>query len=324
MKTGSEESYPPTRGGVLGEFFQELDRRRVFRSALAYAAGAFVLLQVGEIVLPAFQAPEWTMRVLVLSAFLGFPPALCLAWVFDLTPEGLRRSAPQATGETGLAGAWAREARPATTTLPRVALLVVTLATAGAVWWWSVREALGTSATPSPEEEAGPVVAARQNFRTPLPFLAVLPLEVFGEDRRATLLAESLHEEVIAQVAQGPFVQVASRTSVSNLELEGKTLPVIAEELGVDLVLEGSVAQVGNRVRITFQLIQGPTDRHLWAKSWDGTLDDPLTFQREVARAVAQELNQRVRSAPDTPSRRGASPPPTPRGASAARLSRVS
>lgn len=306
MKTGREEFHPPSRAGALGQFFQELDRRRVFRSALAYAAGAFVFLQLGEIVLPAFQAPEWTMRVLVISAFLGFPPALCLAWVFDLTPEGLRRSEAghvslaQDSGKTRPEGP-----RPAATMLPRVALLLVTAATAGAVWWWSIQGAVGASRTPPSEQAAPSELAAQESFRTPIPSLAVLPLEVFGSDESAAPFAEALHENIIAQLAQRPFLLVASRTSVSHLELEGKTLPVIAEELGVDLVLEGSVAQAGNRVRITIQLIQGPTDRHLWAGSWDGTLDDPLTLQEQVARAVAQELSQRARSGFGTPSSRG-------------------
>jgi len=120
--------------------------------------------------------------------------------------------------------------------------------------------------------------------------LAVLPLDDFSEEEGGEYFTAGLHEEIVSQLSQTGPTRVLSRTSVVQYDRSGKTMPTIASDLGVDAVVEGSVFRAGDRVRITVQLIHGPTDTHLWANSYEGTLEDAIALQREVAQAIATEI----------------------------------
>jgi TolB-like protein len=267
----------------LGSFLDEVGRRRVWRTALGYAAVAFVLLQVGEIVFPAFGAPDWALRVLVMASFLGFPVTLALAWAFDLTPDGIQKTE---SGEgSGLGDAYSG------TTLPRLAFLAVTLAIVGGLGWWSVQDAVEASGTSRLAPSTG-IPASSLLDEAPLQVrsLAVLPLEDFSEGEGGEYFTAGLHEELVSQLSQIGAARVVSRTTVVEYDRSGKTMPVLARELGVEGVVEGSVFRDGNRVRITVQLIHGPTDQHLWANSYEGTLEDAIALQRTVAQAIAKEI----------------------------------
>lgn len=267
----------------MTQFLGEVGRRRVWRTALAYAAVVFVALQLGEIIFPAFGAPDWALRLLVMACFLGFPLVLALAWAFDLTPDGIQR-APEAEGG----------ADPSTytgTTLPRLALLAVTIATVGGVGWWTVQDTVGVDSPAPAGDPGGMVVPASLDEGAPLVrSLAVLPLDDFSEEEGGEYFTAGLHEELISQLSQIGAARVISRTSVVQYDATGKAMPLIAQELGVEGVIEGSVFRAGDRVRITVQLIHGPTDRHLWANSYDGTLEDAIGLQRTVAKEIAQEI----------------------------------
>ncbi len=277
-------------GERLGRFLDELGRRRVFRSALAYGAAVFVILQLGEIVLPAFGAPEWAMKVLVVSAFLGFPPVLCLAWLFDLTPRGIRRTEEAATEDDAPDAAGHSMA-----SLPRLAFLAVTLATVGGLGWWTVRDAVAQASAADRGQTGGSLLAASSEEEgLDVGSLAVLPLDYYGDDEGGEYFAAGFHEELIAQLSQIGAARVVSRTSTVSFDRTGKAMPTIAAELGVDAVLEGSVFRDGDRVRITVQLIHGPTDRHLWANSYEGTLDDAIALQGEVAQAIGREIQAQL------------------------------
>ena len=276
----------------FGHFLAELKRRRVGRVAIAYAAVVFVLLQLGEIVLPAFGAPDWALRFLVVSSFLGFPPAMVLAWVFDVTSKGIRRTGALATDlDTGDAECPSPD--PRGNLLPRLALAGITAMTVAALGWWVVqgswgREAVaqGGGASPALALPDGTSASAVPEVRS----LAVLPLEDFSQEEGGEHFTAAMHEELVTQLSRLGGVRVLSRTSVAQFDGTGKTLPVIAEELGVDAVLEGSVFRAGERVRISVQLIHGSSDRHLWAGSYEGTLEDAIALQGEVAESVAQEI----------------------------------
>ncbi|MBT8398213.1 MAG: hypothetical protein KJN92_14670 [Gemmatimonadetes bacterium] len=273
----------------VSHFLEEAGRRRVWRTVFAYAAVVFVLLQLGEIVFPAFGAPDWALRLLVIAGFLGFPLALALAWAFDITPKGIQRAGNEER-------TW--DSREYTgTTLPRLTLLGVIVLTVAGVGWWTVQDTLrAQTTTPTGSQEGFVSEASLDTPPLQVRSLAVLPLDDFSEEEGGEYFTAGLHEELISQLSRIGAARVVSRTSVVQFDATGKTMPTIAAGLGVEGVVEGSVFRDGDRVRITVQLIHGPTDRHLWANSYDGTLEDAIGLQRTVAQAIAREIQAELSS----------------------------
>jgi adenylate cyclase len=266
----------PSRFAV---FIAELRRRHVGRVAIAYAAVAFILLQAGEIILPAFQAPEWGLRLMVVLILLGFPIAMALAWVYEITPRGIRRTPDleSAMGSRGRAGRY----------LPRVAFLGLTFVTVAAVGWWVVR---WTVAEEAPAESA-PVAAVHvAAAAAPISSLAVLPLQDFSEEPGQEYFAAGMHEALIYELSRIEALRVVSRTTVARYADTDKSIREIAEELDVEGIIEGSVLRSGDRVRITVQLIRGATDAHLWSSSYEREVQDIIELQSEVAQAIAREI----------------------------------
>jgi TolB-like protein len=263
----------------LAAFIAELRRRHVGRVAIAYAAVAFILLQTGEIVLPAFQAPEWGLRLMVVLLLLGFPVAIALAWVYEITPRGIRRTPDLES---------ARGGRPPGRYMPRVAFLGLTFATVAAVGWWVVRWTLAeegpVGATPTVTVPVSAAAAA------PISSLAVLPLQDFSEEQGQEYFAAGLHEALVYELSQIEALRVVSRTSVARYAGTTMSMPEIAEELRVQGIVEGSVLRAGDRVRITVQLIDGASDTHLWSSSYERELRDVIALQSEVAQAIAHEI----------------------------------
>ena len=283
MHTGQGFTADQTFSTRLFQFAAELGRRRVWRTALAYGAGVFVLLQLGEIVFQAFEAPDWAIRVLVVFCFLGFPVVLCLAWVFDITPGGIRKTLGVVHDGGRRFGSGAA--------LPRIALLAVTFATMGGLGWWTFQDAIGTGdQAASPGGTGATLAAATPEVPPTIRSMAVLPLDDFSEEEGGEYFTAGLHEEIVSQLSQAGETRVLSRTSVVQYDRSGKTMPTIAQDLGVDAVVEGSVFRSGDRVRVTVQLIHGPTDTHLWANSYEGTLEDAIAFQRDVSQTIAAEI----------------------------------
>ena len=304
MNTGEGSVRGRSRETRLGQFIEEAGRRRVWRTAFTYAAIVFVLLQLGEIVFPAFGAPEWALRVLVVASFLGFPVVLALAWVFDLTASGLHRSGSE--GDPEKASIYSGKA------LPRLALLGVTLVSVVGVGAWALQDTLGAEANPAvASPTAIPASVGLDDTELQIRSLAVLPLGDFSEVEGGEYFTAGFHEELVSQLSQLGAARVISRTSVVQYDATGKSMPTIAADLGVEGVIEGSVFRDGNRVRITVQLIHGPTDQHIWANSYDGTLEDAIGLQRTIAQAITKEI--RTELFPDeeweTPRNRVASTP---------------
>ena len=281
------------RPSKLASFMAELRRRHVFRVGVGYAAVAFVALQLGEIILPAFSA-EWALQFLVVFAVLGFPVVMALAWVFDITSDGIRVTSaldddahhfPEAT---------------ATGVLPRLAILTVTLLAVGGVGsWWVLSTVGGTDAVTT---TSGPsVLAAAYDEDQPIRSLAVLPLKNFSESSGQDYFAAGMHEALIERLSQLPEIRVVSRTSVARYAATDMTIPEIAQELGVEGVVEGSVFRAGDEVRITVQLIHGPSDTHIWARSYERPFSDVLALQSEVASAIADEIKGELATDGDTP-----------------------
>ncbi len=264
------------RKAGLSAFWKEVERRRVVRTGSYYVVAAFVLLQLGEIVLPAFDAPNWVMQSLVVVLLLGLPVVLACAWVYDLTPHGLKRTSDQGATRVTLA--------------PRVALLVVTLVVAGvgALWFQRNARAGGEGASPASGPDAE--VLAIADIDTTVTAIAVLPLADLtgGED----LFARQLHEEIITLLSELTTLRVVSRTSVERYRTTDKLLPEIAAELGVQRIVTGSVAMAAgsDSVRISVQLLDAPTDTHLRSMTYQREMRDILRLQTEVAVDIARTV----------------------------------
>ncbi|UCC82581.1 MAG: tetratricopeptide repeat protein [Gemmatimonadota bacterium] len=264
---------------ALRHFLSELRRRRVYRVAVVYAVVAFVIWQAAEISFPALGFPEWTLAFVIVLTFLGLPIALVLAWAFEITPEGVKRTG--ALGE----GALRRESgnRAIATT---AIIVVVVLAVAAA--WLAIRYG-----------EQGP--------STDEPSIAVLPFDNQSPDPEADeYFVEGVHDEIRTYLSKFSDLKVTSRTSVMRYKDTDMSSPEIAAELSVATILEGTVRRAEGRVRITAQLIDAQTDELLWADTYQRDYADIFAIQVDVAREVAAalratlspELEQRIQQRP--------------------------
>ena len=267
---------PKPQQTEAGTFWSELRRRGVVRAGGVYVAAAFVVLQLGEIVLPAFNAPDWVLQSLVIFVFLGLPVALAFSWVYDLTAEGLTRT-----------GALVRRGRG--TVVPQLALVGVTAVSGALGVLWFGTNALTTPDGGGSAVAPAPGVASFANLdpNAPITAVAVLPLADFAEDN--DFFARQLHEEIITQLSILTTLRVVSRTSVERYATTDKLLPEIAAELRVQAVVTGSVAMTAesDSVRISVQLLHAPSDTHLLSRTFQREMKDILRLQTEVAVEIA-------------------------------------
>ena len=273
----------------FSRFLAEMKRRHVVRFALGYAAAAFVVLQLAEILFPAFDIGDTGLRILVVAVALLFPPAVVLAWVFDITAEGIKKTDDEDPSDRRL---------PSESLIPRVSLLVLTVVIVGSVGLWMAREGVlddpargGSRGTP------GEATLVAYDPSVPIRSLAVLPLDNFSGDGSPDYFTAGLQEELIAQLTQIAGLRVVSRTSVQRYHDSETPIPQIGRELQVDAVIEGSVRRDENQVRITIQLIHAASDTHVWAQQYDRPLTDVLSLQSEVALDIASQIQAEV--APD-------------------------
>jgi len=266
----------------FARFLAEMRRRHVVRFALGYAAAAFVVLQLAEILFPAFDIGDTGLRILVAAVALLFPPAVVLAWVFDITAEGIKKTADEGTEARRL---------PSNSLFPRVSLLVLTVVVVGAVAVWMARK--GVLEEPD-QGGSGALTLVAYDPSVPIRALAVLPLDNFSGDGSPDYFTAGLQEELIAQLTQIAGLRVVSRTSVQRYQGSDTPIPQIGRDLQVDAVIEGSVRRDENQVRITLQLIHAPSDTHVWAHQYDRPLTDVLSLQSEVALDIATQIQAEV------------------------------
>jgi TolB-like protein/Flp pilus assembly protein TadD len=256
------------------QFFAELKRRNVYKVAVAYAVVAWLLIQAGSILFPTFEAPAWVMKVFVTIVFLGFPAALVLAWAFELTSKGIRRTEDIAPAES----ITRRTGR-------RVTALVV-IAAVGAAALFAFQFLRTKSALPSNEK----TVRAMTVGGIPLKSIAVLPFASLSEDKANEYFASGIQDEILTRLAKIADLKVISRTSTQQYQTRPGNLPEIAKQLGVAHILEGSVQKVGDSVRVNVQLIKAEGDSHLWADTYDRKLTDIFAVETEVAQKIASSL----------------------------------
>jgi len=269
-------------------FFEELKRRNVAKVAVLYIIAAWLILQVADVLSSLLPVPEWTGSLVFIFLALGFPLVLIFSWVYELTPEGLKRErevdrSQSVTHETG------RKIN---------ILIIVMLALAiGLVVLDRLipREgpAVETAIVEKPAEATAATasqLAATKFAPAPDRSIAVLPFADMSPDKDQEYLSDGLSEELLNLLAKVPELRVASRTSAFSFKGKEVTIAQVANELNVGHVLEGSVRKAGNRVRITAQLIDATHDVHLWSETWDRTLDDVFAIQDEIAANVVSEL----------------------------------
>jgi TolB-like protein len=238
-------------------FFAELKRRNVYRVAIAYAVVAWLLIQVATQVFPFFDIPNWAVRLVVLLLLLGFPIALVLAWAFELTPEGIKRTADVdvSHGQRG--------ARTWILVVAAAGLLSLALFFAGRYT--------------APATQNSPAVPIAEAL--PAKSIAVLPFQNLSKDEENAFFTDGVQDEILSHLARIADLRVISRTSVMHYKSDApRNLREIGQQLRVVHLLEGSVQRAGHKVRVIAQLIDSRTDAHLWA-TW-------RMFSRSKARSL--------------------------------------
>src|SRR5438477_1733618 len=256
----------------IANFFAELKRRNVYKVAVAYAVVAWLLIQAASILFPTFEAPGWVMKVFVAVVAAGFPIALILAWAFELTPGGLKR--------TEFAGELPTKA-------PRNCawIYVVTIGGAISIGLFFLGRYTVTS------KQSGSV-------EVPAKSIAVLPLVNTSGDPGNDYFSDGLSEELIAVLAKIPGLKIIGRSSSFLFKGKSDDSRAIGEKLGVTNLLEGSVRKQGDRVRIVAELINAADGRTLWSETYDRELKDVFAVQSEIATAVTEQLKIKLLGAP--------------------------
>lgn len=277
-------------------FFEELKRRKVIRVGIAYAIGAWLLLQLTEVLSELLDLPSTLGPIVVGVVLAGFPVVIVLAWVFELTAEGIKRDSDVAPGERS-SGKFIN------------ALVIVLLAAALGYFVWESRfqgageDVPGTSTMTNAMGEA---VETTRIGRS----IAVLPFENFSGNPEDGYFADGLSDTLLHQLAQIEELKVIARNSSFQYKGSNRDVREIGAELGVETILEGSVQRAGDRVRIIAQLVQASDGAHVWSRTFDGSMDDIFALQDQVAADVvdafqislsAAEREQLMRDGTDDP-----------------------
>src|SRR5207342_1807530 len=253
-------------------FFAELKRRNVYKVAIAYAVVGWLLIQVATQVFPFFEIPNWAVRLVVLAIVAGFPVALVIAWAFELTPEGLKR-----TEDADLIAQGHRKSR--------VWIYVVIAGVSLSIGLFFIgRYSAGTKAP-----AASPGQSATKS-------IAVLPFANLSADKNDEYLSDGMTEELLNVLTKVKSLHVPGRSS--SFAFKGKNeddiFRKVGEQLHVATVLEGSVRKAGDKLRITAQLINVADGFHLWSQTYDRNMKDILAVQTEVAQQVVQVLQVKL------------------------------
>jgi len=254
-------------------FFAELQRRHVYKVGAAYAVAGWLLVQVITQVFPIYEISTHVQRIFVGVIIAGFPVALMLAWLFDLTPQGIVRTKAQpAEGETP---AVQQDRRSTDRKLNYVLAMLLLVAVGGFIAERTVLE---------PAQSVAESVSKLDKS------IAVLPFENLSDDKANEYFASGIQDEILARLSKIAALKVISRTSTQQYAAKPGNLKEIANQLGVTTILEGSVQRIGKSVHVTVQLIRAATDEHLWAESYNRQLDDVFAVEAEVAQTVANSL----------------------------------
>jgi TolB-like protein/Tfp pilus assembly protein PilF len=251
-----------------GNFFGELRRRNVYKVAVAYAIVGWLLVQIATQVFPFFEIPNWGVRLIVLAIVIGFPVALVIAWAFESTPQGIKRTeAADAVGQRSFGKTW---------------IYIVVLGAVFSIGLFFIGRYTARN-------------SSSQSLNEPPPkSIAVLPFANLSRDPDNAYFAAGIQDEIITRLAKIADLKVISCTSTKRFKSSPDDVSAIAGQLGVANILEGSVQRTADKVRVNVQLIKGATDTHLWADTFDRKLTDIFAVESEIARTIAETLQAKL------------------------------
>lgn len=266
---------------------RELVRRNVFRVGVAYLAAAWVVIEGSSLLLDTFSAPEWVLKVIIGLLAIGFPITLGFSWAYEITPEGLKKTA-DVDRHASITHSTGRRLDEITIGLVVIALTVLVLDR------FDLIPGTGTLDPATVKVEEAPAMAGTPAESPPSRFpphsIAVLPFADMSPEGDQEYFSDGLAEELLNLLAKIPQIQVAARTSAFSFKGTKATIAEVAETLQVAHVLEGSVRKSGNQIRVTAQLIRADSGYHLWSQTWDRDLQDIFAIQDEIAGHVVDEL----------------------------------
>lgn len=256
--------------------FAELQRRKVFKVGAAYLVAAWIAVQAASIGFPAFDAPAWVLRVFILVVLLGFPLAVVMAWVFDITPDGVKLDA-------GVSGS------------KRIYAIAVVLVVLALAWYFYGQPSFRRGDIETP-------------IKTDPHTLAVLPFDNMSGDPKQDYFSDGMTEDLLDVLAKVPQLKVVARTSVFVFKGRGGDVREIGRKLGVANIVEGSVRRDGDEVRITAQLVRVSDGFHVWSQTYDRKLEGVFALQDDIARQIGAQLTQSLGVAPVTAARASIDP----------------
>ena len=252
------------------DFFAELKRRNVYKVAVAYAIVGWLLVQIATQVFPFLEIPNWVVRLVIVLVAAGFPIALVIAWAFELTPEGIKR-----TEDVDLAAS-ARQPRK------RAWIFVVIGGATLSIGLFFIGRYVGRT------------TASAAGNEVPAKSIAVLPFDNLSRDPDNAFFAEGVQDEILTRLAKVADLKVIARTSTQRFKSAPENLPDIAKQLGVANILEGSVQRANDQVRVNVQLINALTSTHLWAEIYDRKLTDIFEVESDIAKTIADTLRAKL------------------------------
>jgi TolB-like protein/Tfp pilus assembly protein PilF len=249
-------------------FFAELKRRNVYKVAIAYAIVGWLLVQIATQVFPFLEIPNWVVRLVIVLVAIGFPIALIIAWAFELTPQGIKR-----TEDVDIVPSAGQPRRHAW-------IFIVIVGVALSVGLFFIGR-----------YTARPTASASE---VPAKSIAVLPFDNLSRDPDNAYFAEGVQDEILTRLAKVADLKVISRTSTQRFKSAPSDLREIARQLGVTNVLEGSVQKAGDQVRVSVQLLNALNDAHLWAETYDRKLTDIFAVESDIAKTIADTLQAKL------------------------------
>jgi TolB-like protein/Flp pilus assembly protein TadD len=245
----------------MSGFFEEVQRRKVYRVAVAYIIAAGFIIQIGSVVFPAWELPNWALRLVIVLLLVGFPIALMLAWAYDVTPQGIRPT-PALT-------------KPGSHRRRNLIMLITigVIISAGAGFFLLPR------------------VSARKIDKS----IAVMPFHNLSDEKENAYFVDGIQDDILTNLSKIGDLKVISRMSVISYRGDGtRNAREIGKALGVGALLEGSVRRAGNRVRVSVQLINANDDEHIWAEDYDRDLTDVFAIQTDLAQKIASSLSAKL------------------------------
>ena len=260
----------------MSNLFSELRRRNVYKVAAAYGVIGWLVIQVTATIVPALHLPDGLTTAVVVVTMLGFPVSLAIAWAFEMTPEGLKRTENVSPDQH--VPQWSRRKFAAF-------IVAVSIVAAGLLGYQLLKPKFAN--IPLVEETITPKAVSKKS-------IAVLPFENLSDDKSAAYFADGIQDEILTKLAGVADLKVISRTSTAKYKSNPEDLKTVSQQLGVANVLEGSVQKASDKVRVNVQLIDARADSHLWAKSYDRDIKDVFAVESEVAQEIADSLQAKL------------------------------